>query len=315
MSILGSSNLNELTIEKIDERKKFLTNQLSSLNIDSIFLEKNGKIDRLFYNEECLHQLRSCAKLLVSMAIGIALENGMLKLDTYVYPTIKNIANIENKSNLQKIEKWTVRDLLTHTSGYEKQMMSESYIKDIDENRLLDYALNYDIPYEVGTRFAYNNVEPFVLSVYFQETFGINLTDFINENIFKKLNIEEFEWKNYGKYCPASTGLYLKHSDFHKIGQLLLNNGKYNDIQVIPEKWINEMRSLQLETPSAFKPDRLFPKVGIGYYTFISTNGFVFRDGADGQYIILNKEKNLLITIMSNECDMKNVTEILRGLI
>lgn len=48
MSILGSSNSNELTIEKIDERKKFLTNQLSSLNIDSIFLEKNGKIDRLF---------------------------------------------------------------------------------------------------------------------------------------------------------------------------------------------------------------------------------------------------------------------------
>ena len=75
------------------------------------------------------------------------------------------------------------------------------------------------------------------------------------------------------------------------------------------------MCSLQLETPSAFKPDRLFPKVGIGYYTFISTNGFVFRDGADGQYIILNKEKNLLITMMSNECDMKNVTEILRGLI
>ena len=36
MSILGSSNLNELTIEKIDERKKFLTNQLSSLNMNQL---------------------------------------------------------------------------------------------------------------------------------------------------------------------------------------------------------------------------------------------------------------------------------------
>ena len=35
MSILGSSNLNELTIEKIDE-KKFLTNQLSKLRMRSI---------------------------------------------------------------------------------------------------------------------------------------------------------------------------------------------------------------------------------------------------------------------------------------
>jgi len=89
--------------------------------------------------------------------------------------------------NLEKIKKWKIRDLLTHTTGYESQMMSERFIKDIDEDKLLDYALNYDIPYDVGIRFAYNNVEPFVLSVVFQETFGINLADFINENIFKKI--------------------------------------------------------------------------------------------------------------------------------
>jgi len=41
------------------------------------------------------------------------------------------------------------------------------------------------------------------------------------------------------------------------------------------------MCTLQLETPSAFKPERVFPKVGVGYYTFISTNNYIFRDGAD----------------------------------
>ena len=72
---------------------------------------------------------------------------------------------------------------------------------------------------------------------------------------------------------------------------------------------------LQLETPSAYKPERLLPKIGVGYYTFISRDGYVFRDGSNGQYIIINKEKNLLITIMSTEKDMKNVTEILRNMI
>lgn len=249
------------------------------------------------------------------MAIGIAIDKGMVTLDTFIYPSIKDIVDIKNKSNLEKIKKWKIRNLLTHTTGYESQMMSERFIKDIDENKLLDYALNYDIPYNVGIRFAYNNVEPFVLSVFFQETFGINLTDFINENIFKKLDIIEYKWDNFGKYCSASTGLYLKHSDFHKIGKLLLNSGRYNHIQVIPETWINEMCALQLETPSTFKPERVFPKVEVGYYTFISINNYVFRDGADGQYIIINKEKNLLITIMSREKDMKNVTEVLRDLI
>lgn len=37
----------------------------------------------------------------------------------------------------------------------------------------------------------------------------------------------------------------------------------------------------------------------------ILKNGLIFRDGSNGQNIILNREKNLLITIMSTKKDMK----------
>lgn len=310
-----------INIEDVTKSIDILSKTLQSLNIDSIFIEQNGKTEKYFYKEEQLHELRSCAKLLVAMAIGIAIDKGLsiagepLTLNTKVFPIIKDIANIINKSNINKIKEWTIKDLLTHTTGYESQMMSERFIQDIDKDKLVDYALNYDIPYEVGTRFAYNNVEPFILSVFFQEAFNQNLTDFINENIFKKLNVLDYKWENYGKYCPGATGLYLKHSDFHKIGQLLLNEGKYDNNQIISSNWIKEMCSMKLETPSAYKSERVLPKIGIGYFTFISRDGFIFRDGSNGQYIILNKDKNLLITIMSTEKDMKNVTEILRNLI
>jgi len=312
---------NKITIEDIKNNKDRLSKLLPSLNIDSIFIEQNGKTDKVFYNNESLHELRSCAKILVAMAVGLAIDKKLLvegtplSLDTKIYNTIKSAANISNKSNIEKIKKWTIRDLLTHTTGYETQMMSEKYIKDIEKDKLLDYALNYDIPYEVGNRFAYNNVEPFIISVFFQETFNINLTKFIYDNILKKLNITEYKWENYGKYCPASTGLYMKHTDFHKIGQLLINKGIYNNTQIVPKEWINEMCKTQLEVPSAYKPERVLPKIGIGYYTFISRDGYIFRDGSNGQYIIANKDKNTLITIMSTEKDMKNVTEILRDLI
>lgn len=310
-----------VNIDKINENVNNLSKNLDSLNIDSIFIEQNNRIEKIFYKNEELHELRSCSKLLVAMAIGIAIEDKMLvkdvplSLDTKIYPSIEKIVDIKNENNLSKIQKWTIRNLLTHTTGYESQMMSERFIRGIDKNELLNYALNYEIPFNVGIRFAYNNVEPFVLSVFFQGTFGVNLKDYINEKIFKKINIKEFEWSNYGKYCPASTGLYLKHSNFHKIGQLLLNNGKYNGKQIISENWIKEMSSMQLETPSAYKPERVLPKIGIGYYTFISRDGYLFRDGTNGQYIIINNEKNLLITIMYSENDMKNVTEIFRNII
>ncbi len=310
-----------LNIEDVKNNLSILFKTLPSINIDSVFIEQNGNIEKYFYKDEQLHELRSCAKLLVAIAIGIAIDKGLsitgepLDLNTKIFPTIKDIVNITNKSNIEKIKEWTIKDLLTHTTGYESQMMSERFIQDIDKDNLVDYALNYDIPYEVGVRFAYNNVEPFILSVFFQEAFNQNLTDFINENIFKKLKILDYKWENYGKYCPGATGLYLKHSDFHKIGQLLLNDGKYNNNQIISSNWIKEMCSMKLETPSAYKSERVLPKIGIGYFTFISRDGYIFRDGSNGQYIILNKNKNLLITIMSTEKDMKNVTEILRNLI
>lgn len=304
-----------ININKIKQNIKLISEKENGLNIDSIFIEQDGRKDIIFYKEESLHELRSCAKLLVAMAVGIAIEKKMVNLDTLIYPAIENVVNIKNKDNLEKIKKWTIRNLLTHTTGYEEQMMSERYIGDIDKNDLLNYALNYDIPYKVGERFAYNNVEPFIISVFFQEQFGINLRNFINENIFLKLNIKEFEWENYGKYCPGATGLYLKHSDFHKIGELLLNDGVYNNEKVVSKNWIKEICKMQLETPSIYKKDRVLPKLGVGYYTFISRDGYIFRDGSNGQYIIVNKDKNLLISIMSNEKKMKLVTEILRDLL
>jgi len=47
----------------------------------------------------------------------------------------------------------------------------------------------------------------------------------------------------------------------------------------------------------------------------ISRDGFAYKDGTNGQYLILNLTKNLLITIFASERDMSCVTEILRGLI
>ena len=266
-------------IENIKNNISELKKTLPSLNIDSIFLEQDEQVDKVFYNDECLHELRSCSKLLVAMAMGIAIDKGMFSLDTLIYPILKNVVYIKNKKNIEKISKWNIRTLLTHTTGYEEIIMSAKEIKEkqLDTSNIINYALNVDIPYEVGERFAYNNVEPFILSVFFQEKFRINLSEFIKENIFDKLDIKEYKWDNYGKYCPGCTGLFLKHSDFHKIGKLLLNNGKYNNIQVIPEEWINEMCKMQFETPEICKKERVLPKYGVGYFTFISRDGIVLE--------------------------------------
>lgn len=126
-------------INIVKENVNILSKELGRLNIDSIFIEQDGKLDKVFYKDEQLHELRSCSKVLVAMAIGIAIEDKMLvngiplSLDTKIFPSIKNLVKIKNKDNLLKIQTWTIKNLLTHTTGYESQMMSERYIEDIDK--------------------------------------------------------------------------------------------------------------------------------------------------------------------------------------
>lgn len=75
------------------------------------------------------------------------------------------------------------------------------------------------------------------------------------------------------------------------------------------------MCSTQIETPYAVKYGKVLPKVGVGFVMHISRDGYVFKDGTNGQYLILNFEKNILISILSSETNMEYVTEILRGII
>ena len=84
-----------INIEVLKNNIEKLSKTLPSLNIDSIYIEQNEEIEKIIYRDNNLHELRSCSKLLVSMAIGIAIDRKMkvsgkaISLDTEIYPVIE----------------------------------------------------------------------------------------------------------------------------------------------------------------------------------------------------------------------------------
>lgn len=308
-------------IDKIKENKeKIFTSSGDNVKIDSIMIDDNNDIQSYFYKPDNLHEMRSVSKVLLALAYGIAIDRKMLvnekplTVNTPVYPVIKNLTTIK-KENVDKIKNWKIKTLLTYSAGYDTQMFSERLIKDIDEKDYVNYVLNYDLTYQPGEKYVYNNAEMFILSVFFQVAFKINIKDFIVNEIFVPLGITKFVWNNYSIYCPGGTGLYLTHADLFKIGELILHKGNYKGRQLISQKFIEDMCSIQISTPYAIKKERVLPKIGVGYVMHISRDGYVYKDGTNGQYLIINFSKNLLITILSSEKEMNYVSEILRGII
>ena len=290
----------------------------NNVDIDSIVVEQNGKVEERVINNVPLHPLRSAGKILISMAYGIAIheklecsKGGVLSLDTKVYNTLKCLNdNVPNQAKM-----WTIRTLLTHQTGYDKMYLNTKHIGDIDKFKLLDVLFEIPLTYKPNTHFIYSNVEPYLLSVFFKENFGMDISDYINIKILKPMGIKNYQWQKYGNYCAAATGAYFNYKDFHKIGKLLFDYGKYKGKQIVPQSWVKEMTKPQVHCQDYYKPERLLPKLDAGYFTWISRNGIVFRDGSNGQYIICDYENNRLITIMSSQKDMNLVIECLRGLI
>ncbi len=299
--------------------KSFIKNvKRLGVNVDSIVVEQNGKVEEKVFNDIKLHEIRSCGKVLIAMAYGIAMDDkmickrgGQLGLNERVYPTFESLV----ASLPEEAKNWTVKTLLTHSTGYEKMMLKASQVESLDKLKLLDIFFETPIKFETNTHFTYNNFEPYLLSVFFKENFDVDISDFIFERIFKPLEIKNYIWKKYGKYCAAATGLYLNYKDFHKIGKLLLDFGKYNGRRVVSESWIKEMTKPQIACPDYYKPERLLPKLGAGYFTWISRDEIVFRDGADGQFLICDYKKNRLISILSTQKEMSSVMECLKGVI
>lgn len=302
-------------IDKIISKAKEL-----NVNIDSIYVEKDNVLDKTIINDIALHELRSCSKLLVAFAYGIAFDemlqckysDEILSLDTKIYSTFRAVYN---GFIPDQVKEWTIRTLLTHSTGYDKMMFNEKHLDTLDRSNLLEVLFNTEIKYKTGEHFTYSNVEPYLLSIFFQENFGISIDDYINDKIFKPLDIHNYKWLKLGNYCAGATGLTLYHSDFHKLGQLLMYRGRYNNIQVVPGHWIDEMTSSQIDCIDYYKPERVLPKLSAGYHIWISRDDIIFRDGSNGQYIICDHRNNCLITIMSSQKDMSLVTECLRDLI
>jgi CubicO group peptidase (beta-lactamase class C family) len=91
--------------------------------------------------------------------------------------------------------------------------------------------------------------------------------------------------------------MYLSARDMLKIGKLMLNKGKYNGQQIIPEAWIEEITHLHTKKE---EQDKLY--CGYGYLWWVADTtednplyGSYKAQGKDGQVIMIIPKLNIII--------------------
>jgi len=134
---------------------------------------------------EHVFEIGSMTKQFTAVSILMLLEQGRLELNDEITKYIPDYPT-HGKTI-------TIHHLLNHTSGIKsytsmKGLMAISK-KDLSPIELIDFFKNEPMDFSPGEKYKYNNSGYIILGYIIESISGMSYGDFVEENIFKKLNM------------------------------------------------------------------------------------------------------------------------------
>jgi CubicO group peptidase (beta-lactamase class C family) len=283
---------------------------LSSHNIHSVLVMHKGKliaeqyyfgVDKPIgdwrsyekqFSESDMHDMRSISKTMIGLAVGIAIDEQ--KIPSVNMP-------LEQRPEL------LLGHLLSMSSGLQWNESVGTYgTFSNNETQLFfrpwraNYVLGKDRLHAPGIVFNYSGGATHVLSDILRKKTGQSFTDYIDAKLFRPLSISNYEWRTDYLFRPVSfAGLRLMPKDLLKIGQLMLNQGKWEGRQVISKEWIEE----------SFKPRVTVDKERrYGYHWWLgdvtvdgNVHSFAAAVGNGGQRLFVSPSLNLTVVVTAGQ--------------
>ena len=268
------------------------THQLIMMKDGKIFLEEYWKP----FHKDFLHRMYSQTKSFVGVAVGLLLDDGLIKslddkiVDYFPEKLPKNGVNTY-LSNL------TIRQMLTMcTAGNSlKKWMSSG---DPDRTHLY---FNEDKRFRpTGCYFAYDSPGSQVLCSLVEKLSGKKLIEYMRERIFKHMGTFEnayiLQTPNGDSWGDSAMMCTLR--DIASFGQFCMQYGAWDGKQLVNESYMREATSKAVGNDTGFyNPCEGF---GYGYQIWrIADNGFAF-EGMGDQMTLCFPDKNLICTWTSN---------------
>jgi CubicO group peptidase (beta-lactamase class C family) len=236
----------------------------SPYNLHSLLVARSGRIvaelyrkgqdrsARDFFSREVSfgpgdrHDMRSISKSVVGLLFGIVREDGRLPgLSTPVVDLYPGYPTLTSEPARRSI---TIEHLLTMSNGLEWHEAAATYGSfSNDETRLfwdwspVKFVLSRRVVAPSCQRFDYNGGNTAVIADLLERTTGSSLDQLARTRLFDPLGITDCEWMGdlWGRPM-AYAGLRLKPRDLLRIGQMMLDHGRWQGRQIVPTDWVEE---------------------------------------------------------------------------
>jgi len=273
-----------------------LRKELEDFQTVGFALVKDGKL--LYeeywdnYSDSSLTNVFSMAKTVTTILLGKAIEQGYIKgLDQPITDFLPEFLS----DSLGRLA--TIGDLSSMRSGFDWE---ESYYLPLNETAKAYYGehiekqlLKRHFSERPGGHFEYLSANTELLAIILKRATGKSLAQYLSDEFWKPMGMEgDALWSLSGGIEKSFCCIYSNIRNFAKFGQLLLQKGNWNGVQLLDSAFVERMNT---PCDDAFLPDE--PKK-YGYSIWIDNTyhpAFYGMIGLLGQRVLVVPSENLVI--------------------
>ena len=269
---------------------------LPECDIHHVMVVRHGKVVAELhpapFRAEDSHTLYSASKTFTSMAIGIAIDENLLRLDDRVMTFFPDKRSNRVSDNMADM---TVRDLLMMASGVKPDWTMR--------NNSLDWVKDWlakPVDDKPGSLFQYDSMCTFMLSAIVQRVTGYTMLEYLQKKLFGPMHITVADWETSPDGInTGGWGLRVQAETMAKLGLLLLNKGNWNGEQLVNADYVTAACSRLIDGGAKETVPATDGNQGYGYQVWQSKWPGSFRaDGAMGQYTVVVPQEDLVVVIL-----------------
>lgn len=262
------------------------------IELHGMMLIKNGKaVAEGYWKPYAADTLQGCysaTKTFTASAIGLAVAEGKLSLSDKLADIFPEKLPEHPSDHLLQV---TVHDLLCMASGQ---------IAEADVSKSDDWVRSFmaqAFPHKPGTYFKYNSIGSHMLAEILYRKTGETLLEYLTPRLFEPIGIHGVLWdQTPGGIETGGWGLHVTTEHLARMGLLLLQHGRFNGKQVLPEEWVIRASSRQIDNSGEGGTQDWV--LGYCYQMWISAPPHSFRlDGAFGQFSIVLPDQNAVVAL------------------
>ena len=168
------------------------------------------------------------------------------------------------------------------------------------------FALTQKLLPSPGTDFQYTDITPSLAAGAIEYNTNQTLFDYANQNLFDPMEFKNQEWtsEDPAGIDNGAWGLRLRPIDMQKFGMLYLNQGCWNNQQLVSKDWVKTSFQPWLKSNPALKQNNY----GWYWWHFFWNGGWTTHvaSGWRGQRIAVSPRKGVVITVTG---DVEDGTE------